>query len=282
MAKTLLSLGRLLGQHYSLECRIDSTATYRPLSPVTLQACFEAHEKRQASRFLDRARAAGQSWKELHEFISDSENQTTATLKKNYLKLLGWHAFKGSLLEALCLLAALSEFAGVGRRVTVDVFGQNGPIPVRTGSRDLFLWTRPTLPLTRSRLRAKPDLLCTSTRDLGSLTNIEWVLESKCRHTITSQELRAEFGKAFDLESPAYTVVSFKRPPPAIVQAAEAFGLDIRVFPLDSDQRQAYVDGQRDLGKDLAEMLTASRNAKQFARKVLAKSATLEQKLLPA
>lgn len=277
MAKSVLALARLIAPMYDLTC-FSPRAGVEPFTESSLQARFTMFQERQTSRFLERAQAEGNNWRTAADFINDSPDPETRILKRNYLKLRGWISFKGALLEAMCLLATLSQFQSRGRRV-VDVFGQGGPIIVRSGARDLYLWTRPTLPLTKSRLRAKPDLLCTSSPNPRDLTTIEWILECKCRGLLTSHDLRAEFGKAFDLESPSYTLVVYRRPAATIMNASNAFGIDIQVFPLVTDKREDYITGVRDLAIDTIEMLKASRERKKFAQKVLAKGSALEKKL---
>ncbi len=63
------------------------------------------------------------------------------------------------------------------------------------------------------------------------------------------------------------------------MNASNAFGIDIQVFPLVTDKREDYITGVRDLAIDTIEMLKASRERKKFAQKVLAKGSALEKKL---
>jgi hypothetical protein len=173
------------------------------------------------------------------------------------------------------------RFRKSGACPPIDLFGSAGPIAVLDGGEEMFLWTRPSLPSTVSGLRAHPDLLCTRGTDLSRLTDIDWIVECKHRGELTAQELRAEFGKAFDLEAPAYTIVTYEPQPDYIVTAARELGLDIRTFPLTTTLRPEYLQQRRDLGSDLADTLDASHGEKRFAQRILTKGQVLEQKSLP-
>lgn len=282
MGKSLLALARDLRGVYDLQCRPTPGSPPRAFSAQSLNECRIAHEQRRAEAFLARARATGKRWRDVPHFLSDSRSPTERVLKRNYLKLLGWHGFKGQVLEALCFLAALSRFESLGDRPTVDVFGENGPLPVYWANGKVFLWTRPTLVHSKSGLHAKPDLLCSSSQTLTGRQDLRWIVESKCHGQLTSGTLRAEFGKGVDLEVPAYTIVTFKRPSRAILRAAKALGIDIHVFPLATDERAEYLAGTRRLEEYLAESLALSRDDQRLARMVLATGAELSRKVLPS
>jgi hypothetical protein len=280
MGASLLRLSRSLSEAYDVRCRPIPDENERPVSADSIKQCFLAHEQRRSLAFLARSRASGRRWRSVQEFVGDAKAPSEAVMRRNYLRLLGWHAFKGQMLEALCLLAALSRYGFAGQRVSIDVFGQNGPIPVRWAGRDVFLWTQARLPLSRSGLRAQPDLLCSRSERVGARLDIEWIVEAKCHGDLTSQILRAEFGKAFDLESPAYTIVAHKKPRQSLLRAAEAFGIDIQVFPLSSEDRPEYLSGARLLEQDLADGLVSSRDSQRFGQRILSKGRELKHKLL--
>ena len=282
MAKSLLALARTLHGVYDLQCRPTPGSPPRAFSAQTLTECRIAHEQRRAEAFLARARATGKRWRDVPHFLADSRSPAERVLKQNYLKLLGWNGFKGQVLEALCFLAALSRFDSMGHRPTVDVFGENGPLPVYWANGKVFLWTRPTVARSKSGLRAKPDLLCSSSETLTTRQDLQWIVESKCHGQLTSGTLRAEFGKGVDLEVSAYTIVTFNRPSKAILRAASALGIDIRVFPLATDERAEYLAGTRRLEDYLAESLASSRDDQRLARMILAKGDELSRKLLPS
>lgn len=213
MTSSLLRLGSLLGSSYELVCSPPSGSSAESLSPATLTRYLNYHKERRSIAFLNRARLAGKRWKDVAHFLANAKDPADAVLRRNYLNLLGWEGFKGQLLEGLCLLAALTRFGHAGQRRRVDVFGANGPLPVVWSDRTVFLWTQAQLPITRTGLKARPDLLCSRPESLDQRPDIEWIVEAKCRGVLTSHELRAEFGKA--LISSRLRIPSFPSSSPA-------------------------------------------------------------------
>ena len=266
---------------YEIVCSPSPSATPLPLSAEALNQRFRATRERAEAAFLGRQQRAGRSWRSISQFLDGARQPAERAHRENYVKLLTWRASKGSFLEAICLLAALTRFRPAGNAGSIDLFGRNGPIPVLSDRQRVFLWTRAALPNTRSGLRAHPDLLCTREARLDRAADIEWIIECKYRGAVSSHELRAEFGKAFDLESPAYTIVTYDAQPESIVAAARELGLDMQVFPLGSELRGEYLSQRRSLETDLADKLQLSQSEKNFARRVLAKGESLERKLLP-
>jgi hypothetical protein len=177
---------------------------------------------------------------------------------------LAWGSLKGKFLEALCLMATLSHMIPLEPQKDIDAFGTVGPLKVRDQDRTCFLWSRPVIESQHSGLNAIPDIVITSTPDQVSTTNILSIIECKCRQTIHAADLRGEFGKAYDLGSPSYVLVSYYNVQETIVVAGRELGIDVQVFSLSTPEREQFVRGERDLGEDMAVKLLNARRRRTF------------------
>src|SRR5262249_44587397 len=81
---------------------------------------------------------------------------------------------------------------------------------------------------------------------------------------IHAADLRGEFGKAYDLGSPSYVLVSYYNVQETIVAAGRERGIEVQVFGLSTPSRERFVRGERDLGEDMATNLLNARKRRTF------------------
>jgi hypothetical protein len=276
MAEALLDLARQLDGNFTVSAAPKGLPS-APLSARTLNAMFSAATQRAEQRVLDRAGQAGRRWSSFERFVEAAKTESDRRDRRNFAKLLAWRTLKGPLLEALCLLAILNRHSSVERQQPVWLFRRSKtPVSVRDEQRQpSFIWLNPSLPATVSGLRAKPDLLCTTAPSLPPPTSIRWLVECKCRESLTSADIRQEFGKAFDLGTPTYTIVSYYQPDDRIADAAQQLGLDIEPFGLGTTRRSAFVAEPGTLGTQLSRRLADAREAQRFAHRIAEKAETL-------
>lgn len=280
MSASLLRLGRQLAPHYDVLAASEIRGRPEALSAGVLNARFQAVKVAAESAFLDRQRQAGKDFSSVEDFLEAARTTDDRTNRSNHLKLKAWHTFKGPMLEAMCLLCSLARFTPIARRQRIEIFETTGPIEVMLGDSPASIRTGQKLPNTKSGLRAHPDLLCTGVSSASAPPPIQWIVECKCNVTISSNALRAEFGKNWDLGSPSYTIVAFYAQSQKLMSAAKLFGIDLEIFPLSTERRDEYVARKRVLENDLADMLHKSRVDHGFARLLHEKGAELDAKLL--
>ena len=117
-------------------------------------------------------------------------------------------------------------------------------------------------------MQARPDIvIATSNKKVDSVTIVN-VVECKCRSLLDAQDIRREFGKAFDMDVRSYTVLSYYETPQRLKDAAKKLGIDLIDFGLSTSLRQDYLTGQRNLGYDLAETLESVRRSEWFIRTI--------------
>jgi hypothetical protein len=168
----------------------------------------------------------------------------------------------------------------VGPQSDIDLFGQVGPIHVREEDRECFLWSRPLVQSERSGLNAIPDIAITKTPHEVSTTNIISVIECKCRETVGASDLRGEFGKAYDLGSPSYVLVSYYSVTESLVKTGEGLGIDVQVFSLSTPERNQFIRGERDLGEDMAIKLSNARNRRLFLTALEDRAANVRRRVV--
>jgi hypothetical protein len=221
----------------------------------------------------------GQSWKSIDEYIHSSADNEETNTKRNYLRLLAWNSIKGKLVEALCLLSTLSRHEAKAPGLSISIFRRLGPIPLKAAGSAVFLWTRPSVVIETTGLKACPDLAITSDENRPGISNILSIIECKCRTRLGSNDLRAEFGKAYELKSPSYTIVSYYQPSGKMMRAAEAMGLDMEVFPLASPNRQDYISRRLCIEDSLATALDESFHRRSFLSNIEIASSEMRKKL---
>jgi hypothetical protein len=264
LTSALVQLAQGSTAAWQFEVRANSHAQPLPVSPAVLRNVFEENLRETERLFLNREQAAGKHWPTIREFIFSSSDQNEQAIRRNYLRLLTWRRLKGRFLEALCLLATLRRMTSDASGPPIDIFGQIGPIQLNDSGRPRFLSTRPAVGSKHTGLRAWPDVVLSLTRDPPSPSNIAVVIECKCRRSIGATDLRGEFGKAYDLGSPSYTLLSYHAVPPSLIKAGADLGLDVQVLKLSTPERDIYLRGERDLGEDTADDLQRSRERRLF------------------
>jgi hypothetical protein len=212
------------------------TQTY--VSEHNLSTSFQAHLKR-----LDRKEAA--------------------TLN-NDLKLRVWTRLRGRLLEALCLLLTLETAKPTRRQTLNSIIRRCGPVEIEEEQTIRYVWTQPTLNETISGLKARPDLVVsTSSRDLGPDTIVR-IVECKNVRQITSSMIRAEFGKAHDLKVSSYLVLTYYENSQSNILAAQSLGLDLSSVGLYGPQRLNLISGEVTVAEKVRKALVNSRKEKRF------------------
>lgn len=279
MTSAILRLGHAASGEWILGTSKQPRGHVEPLSSELLQRRFHDALVRAGASYLEEELLAGRQWQDVDSFLAAPAEDALQVGLRNRLKLAAWRAFKGPLLEALCLAAILSRFSPVHADPVVDLFRALGPLEISDGLQRQYLWTRPKIPFTQSGLEAAPDIVFTTSSDLPTSANTLSITECKCRRSLGAGDIRAEFGKAFDLASPSYTLLCYYPQPDRIVTAAEELGLAVEVFQLHSAERTQYLSDSRDLGKDLAKALERSRSQRRFSGALEGKRRELQRKL---
>jgi hypothetical protein len=262
--RSLVSLVERLKPAWHVQLSYQPDRKNQPVSLDSLRDVF-SNELNEAERiFLGRERQAGKPWVTIEQFIKSTPDPDEQVVRRNYLRLLAWRSLKGRFLEGLCLMATLSRMTPIGDPQDIDLFGQVGPIQVRDQNQTCFVWSRPLVQSQRSGLKAIPDIAITATSDRVTTTNILSLIECKCRETIGASDLRSEFGKAYDLGSPSYVLVSYYSLSETLVNAGRELGIDVQVFSLSTPERSQFIRGERDLGEDMAIKLSSARSRRMF------------------
>ncbi|MEX0805725.1 MAG: hypothetical protein WD688_20765 [Candidatus Binatia bacterium] len=262
--RSLASLAERLKPAWRFQISCEPGQSHQFLTADSLRNAFAYQVGVAAENFLARERREGKPWPDIRSFIESSSDPKEQDIRKNYVRLLAWGSLKGKFLEALCLMATLSRLIPLEAQKNVDAFGTVGPLKVRDQDRTCFLWSRPIIESQHSGLNAVPDIVITSTPDRVSTTNILSIIECKCRQTIHAADLRGEFGKAYDLGSPSYVLVSYYDVQEIIVAAGRELGIDVQVFSLSTSDREQFVRGERDIGEDMAVKLLNARTRRTF------------------
>ncbi|MFC1572818.1 hypothetical protein ACFL6M_04385 [Candidatus Eisenbacteria bacterium] len=280
MSRAMEKLGREVSNTWTIGSAVVAGDQFEPFSISLLQRRFQNALARAGSAVIERERLAGRNWSNIESFLAATDDDADHIRRSNHLKLTAWQNTKGALLEALCLLAVLARHRPVGTPPPVDLFARVGPLAMSDGSAPQYLWTRPNLPSAQSGLRAAPDIVLTTTPEVPTAANTLSITECKCRRVLSASEIRSEFGKAYDLAAPSYTVLSYYSQPDRIREAASALGLAFEVFQLHSRKRADYLLGTRDLGLDLAGLLARSRGERAFLAMLEGKRNEVQTKLI--
>lgn len=95
-----------------------------------------------------------------------------------------------------------------------------------------------------------------------------------------AQDIRAEFGKAYDLRVASYLIWSFTTPAPGVVEGARGLGLDIEVLGFDTARRADLIAMPENLVAHVANTLEVSRREKRFAHALIESGQDLSRKML--
>jgi hypothetical protein len=169
------------------------------------------------------------------------------------------------LVEALSLLAVLIKADKVICGDVVNLFGQTGPLHFLEDGHDRYLWAQPTLIGKESELGGRPDLVVTSSPEIPTALTILRVIECKCRKHLGAHDIRAEFGKAYDLGVVSYLIWSFWTPVPRAVSGAKRLGLDLVALGFDTQLRAGLIAKPENLVAHVANTIEVSNREKRFA-----------------
>jgi hypothetical protein len=214
--------------------------------------------------FLERQRQAGNHFPSIEHFIVNTPDINEQKVRRNYLRLLAWRGVKGKFLEALCLMATLTRMTPMGDSFEIELFAQEGPLRVQDQGVSCFIWTQQSVQSEKSGLKAVPDIVITKTPESVTTSNILSIIECKCRDSIGASELRGEFGKAYDLGSPSYILVSYNSVPQSVIDGGQVLGIDVQVFSLNTPERERFLRGERDVAEDMATRLALGRKRRMF------------------
>ncbi|MBA3017463.1 MAG: hypothetical protein KJ550_09610 [Proteobacteria bacterium] len=163
------------------------------------------------------------------------------------------------LMEALSLLAVLLKAELIITTDICNIFGKAGPFHFSEGGADRYLWAQATLIGEESSLSGRPDLVVTSDPNRPSASNILQIIECKSGKQIGAPQIRAEFGKAYDLKVSSYLMWSFVTPSKGAIDGAKKLGIDLEPLWVDDDMREALIDNPDVLVSHVANTVEQSR-----------------------
>ena len=249
-----------------------------PLSHASLKSYFNYHFERAQNTFLDKERQSGKPWETIAHYFKCTSDPNEQTERKNHLRLLAWSSVKGRFLEGLCLMATLSRMSSSARSIDVDLFTKAGPLEVRDENQIRFIWTQQSVESFKSGLKAVPDIVITNASTSVTTSNILSIIECKCRETLGANDIRGEFGKAYDLGSSSYILVSYNSVTKSLIDAGKELGIEIQVFSLNTPEREQFIRGERDVGEDMAQKLAIARKRRMFLTAIEDKTAQIKHR----
>lgn len=249
-----------------------------PLSRESLRSFFNYHFEKVQKTFLEKERQAGKPWATIAHYINCTSDPNEQTERKNHLRLLAWSSVKGRFLEGLCLMATLNRMSATVRSIDVDLFAQVGPLEVRDENQICFIWTQQSVESFKTGLKALPDIVITNTSTSVTTSNILSIIECKCRETLGANDIRGEFGKAYDLGSSSYILVSYNAVTKSLIDAGKELGIEIQVFSLNTPEREQFIRGERDVGADMAQKLALARKRRMFLTAIEDKTAQIKRR----
>ena len=86
------------------------------------------------------------------------------------------------------------------------------------------------------------------------------------RKRLGTHEIRAEFGKAFDLKVVSYLIWSYITPAQRIIEGAKKLGLDLVPLGFDTPRRADLIAQPENLQAHISNTLEASRREERFAK----------------
>ncbi len=182
------------------------------------------------------------------------------------------------LVEVLSMLSILRDSDRVISSSVCNVLGKTGPIRFEEEGNERYLWTQPRLSGQLSLLGGRPDLLVTTVADTPDSISTIRVVECKCRTALSTPDIRAEFGKAYDLRVASYVIWSFYTPPPRLVEGARRLGLNLESLAFDT-QGARWISEPEKLGAYVGDTLEAARREQRFARALLESGQDISRKL---
>jgi hypothetical protein len=230
VAGALQALAQKLGAAWDIRIGQSSSEAV-PVSADAMNSLFQHAYRRAGESFVKREQQRGKVLNNVDEYIHSSDDNESIVRRRNYIKLKAWNSIKGKLLEAMCLLTTLSHYEPGQAGMSINILARLGPVSLRDGDQIVFLWTRPLLLVKKTGLKACPDLVLTKDQEVPTKANMLWIVECKYRTALNAQELRAESGKARELEAPSYTIVSYYRVSDRLQRGGQGPGVGSRSLP---------------------------------------------------
>ncbi len=168
------------------------------------------------------------------------------------------------LVEILSALAVLTKAQSVETRNIVNMIGKTGPIKYVKDGYPIYLWTQPIMTGDESGLQGRPDIVITRTSDAPSHTNAIQIIESKCKKTLGTKDIRAEFAKGFDLRVRSYFIWSLFSPSERLINGANKLGIDLTAIGFDTPARTNLLIPEN-LLLFVSEKIEASKTSGNFA-----------------
>jgi hypothetical protein len=184
------------------------------------------------------------------------------------------------LMEALSFLSILLHADEIKTPMIENLFGKMGPIHIIEEKKARFIWTQLTLFGEKSELGGRPDILVTSSSEKPTSETVLRVIEAKCRKSLSAPDIRAEFGKAFDLKVESYLIWSFSTPPAYLIEGAKRLGLELAALGFDTARREELISNPENLLSHVANTLNFSRQERLFAKTIIITGQEMGLKLL--
>ena len=170
------------------------------------------------------------------------------------------------LVEALSLLAILMNADEVYCKDVFNIFGKTGPLHFMEDGHNRYLWAQYTLSGQESTLGGRPDIIVTSNQNAPTAMTTLRIIECKCLQRLGTTDIRAEFGKAYDLKVSSYFIWSFITPASRIIEGAKRLGLDVMALGFDTPQRMHLIARPENLVAHVANSLNMSKRERRFAQ----------------
>jgi hypothetical protein len=237
------------------------------LGAEAFTAYFDQHLRASKTQLLRQRTGRELDAKHFERYLAGLSSEKERDLARAEAKVYAWNRARGGLFELLALLVTLRSSWNDGSLVLGDVMAPLGPLRIVEESVERYLWTRPTVSVSVSGLKARPDILVSNTADSPGPDTIVRVVECKNVKAIDASLLRQEFGKARDLEVAAYALLSYQEVAPAKVQAANRLGLDLDSIGLYGPLREEVLADAPRLAERVTSVLDSSKRENRFLQR---------------
>ncbi len=182
------------------------------------------------------------------------------------------------LMEIISLLSILSKAKKINTKEIYNILGVTGPIEIIEDEEVHFVWIQPTIEGSCG-LSGRPDIVITSTPVQATSSNTLRIIECKCRKQLSAPDIRAEFGKAHDLNVASYFIWSFKSPSEKLINGAKKLGIDLVPFGFDTDMREEFIKRPHTLLGYVSDSMERSRKEILFAKMLIDSGEMIQNKL---
>ena len=178
--------------------------------------------------------------------------------------------------EIVCLLSTLCKADQIHYPDDFDPFDRVFRVPIVDDGQERYVWTRPVLEGTNSGFKAQPDIVITNSSDAVTRQNIVDIIECKCRKVLNAKDIRAEFGKAYDLDTTSYTIVSYYEQKQRLIDQARTLGLTVIPFVLSQTEgRDDYLKTPKKICDEMGKRLLKSRKGSDLSKAITEKQRSL-------